>query len=214
MTASQSRLDATIKALDAANAEDPRKIETKDGETAFEEVYARRMSETLGRVYPEASELLQIAARAQHLRRWEVPRADFPEGRHGYNEWRKTCRAHHAERAAAIMRDLGWSDEDAARVGSLILKERLKKDREAQALENVAALVFLEHYFDDFLAKYQGYDDEKMIDILGKTLCKMSPRGHRAALALALAPHAQALVAKALEREAAALARLAEVAVD
>jgi len=214
MSASQSRLAATLKAIDAANAEDPRKVETRDGEAAFEELYARRMSETLARVYPEASNLLQIAVRAQHLRRWEIPRANFPEGRQGYNDWRKTCRAHHAERAGAIMRGLGWSEDEAARVGALIRKERLKKDPESQALENVAALVFLEHYFDDFLEKYQGYDDEKIVDILGKTLCKMSPRGHAAALALPLTPRGQALVAKALEREAAALARLAEVAVD
>ena len=214
MSASTGRLAETLAAIDAANAEDPRRVETNDGEAGFEELYARRMSETLARVYPEASELLQIAARAQHLRRWEIARADFPQGRHGYNDWRKTCRAHHAERAGAIMRRLGWSEADAARVGALIRKERLKKDPESQALENIAALVFLEHYFDDFLAKYQSYDDEKIVDILGKTLCKMSPRGHAAALALSLAPRAKTLVAKALEREAAALARLAEVAVD
>ena len=214
MSASTGRLAETLAAIDAANAEDPRKVETNDGKTGFEELYARRMSETLARVYPEASDLLKIAVRAQHLRRWEIPRADFPEGRQGYNDWRKTCRAHHAERAGAIMRAAGWSEADAARVGALIRKERLKKDPESQALENVAALVFLEHYFDDFLAKYQSYDDEKIVDILGKTLCKMSPRGHAAALALSLAPRAQGLVAKAIEREAAALARLAEVAVD
>ncbi len=214
MSASTRRLEETLAAIDAANAEDPRRVETNDGEAGFEGLYARRMSETLARVYPEASELLQIAARAQHLRRWEIPRADFPEGRQGYNDWRKTCRAHHAERAGAILRGLGWSETDAARVGALIRKERLKKDPESQALENVAALVFVEHYFDDFLAKYQSYDDEKIVDILGKTLCKMSPRGHAAALALSLAPRAKTLVAKAIEREAAALTRLAEVAVD
>jgi Domain of unknown function (DUF4202) len=214
MSALQSRLAATLAAIDAANSEDPRRVKTAEGDAPFEALYAQRMSATLARVYPEASELLQIAARAQHLRRWEIPRANFPEGRHGYNDWRKTCRAHHAERAGAIMRSLGWSEENAERVGSLIRKERLKKDPESQALENVAALVFLEHYFDDFLVKYQDYDEEKVVDILGKTLCKMSPRGHAAALALPLAPRAKALVAKAIEREAAALARLAEVAVD
>ncbi len=214
MSAPQSRVAATLAAIDAANAEDPRRIATNDGEMGFEELYARRMSDALTRVYPEASDLLQLAVRAQHLRRWEIPRADFPDGRQGYNDWRKTCRAHHAERAGAIMLGLGWSEEEAARVGALIRKERLKKDPESQALENIAALVFLEHYFDDFLAKYQSYDDGKIVDILGKTLCKMSPRGHAAALTLSLAPRAKTLVAQALEREAAALARLAEVAVD
>ena len=208
------RLARTLVAIDAANADDPRKVETAHGPVPFEGLYAERMTTALARVYPEASELLQIAARAQHLRRWEILRSDFPEGRVGYNDWRKTCRAHHAARVGAIMQEHGYTETDAARVGLLIRKEQLKKDPESQALENVAALVFLEHYFDAFLAKYAGYEDEKIVDIIGKTLCKMSPRGHAAALRLPLAPHAQKLVAAALQKEAAALERLAKVAVD
>ena len=83
-----------------------------------------------------------------------------------------------------------------------------------QALENIAAVVFLAYYFDEFLAKYNGYDDDKIVDILGKTLCKMSPRGHAAALELPLPERARALIAAAIEKESAALARLAAVAID
>jgi hypothetical protein len=212
--AATTRLAATLAAIDAANADDPRKCAADGRELPFERLYAERMSETLERVYPQASELLQIAARAQHLRRWEIPRSDFPQGRQGYNAWRVRCRARHAELAAKIMRHCGYDEAEAARVGALIRKEQLKKDKESQALENVAALVFLEHYFEPFLAKYEGYDDDKMVEILGKTLCKMSPRGHAAALQLALPPRARELVARAIESQAAALARLAESAVD
>jgi hypothetical protein len=162
----------------------------------------------------DASDLLKIAARAQHLERWKIARADYPEGRKGYNDWRRACRVLHAERAGAIMREAGYDDAAIAHVGALLRKEQLKKDPESQALENVAAVVFLAHYFDDFLAKYAGYDDEKLVDILGKTLCKMSPKGHAAALALPLADRARALVEAAVEKEAAALARLAAVARD
>jgi len=112
------------------------------------------------------------------------------------------------------MRERGYSDAEAAHVGSLIKKEQLKKDPESQALENVAAVVFLAYYFDEFLAKYTGYDDDKIVDILGKTLCKMSPRGHAAALELPLPERARALIAAAIEKESAALARLAAVAID
>jgi hypothetical protein len=202
--------EATIAAIDAANGEDPRKVEGR----AFESVYAERMTACLAANYPEASDLLKIAARAQHLRRWEIPRADYPEGRRGYNDWRRACRAHHAALAGKIMRANGYDDAAIDHVGALIRKEQLKKDPESQALENVAAVVFLEHYFDDFLAKYAGYDDDKIIDILGKTLCKMSPRGHAAALALPLPDRARALVSAAVTREAAALARLAAVSLD
>lgn len=203
-------LDATLAAIDAANAEDPRKVDGR----AFESLYAERMSARLAAIYPDASDLLKIAARAQHLRRWEIPRGDYPEGRRGYNDWRRACRVHHATLVGEIMRANGYDETAIAHVGALIRKEQLKKDPESQALENVAAVVFLEHYFEDFLAKYDGYDDEKIVDILGKTLCKMSPRGHEAALALPLPQRARDLVAAAVAKEAAALERLAAVARD
>ncbi len=205
-----SGFEATIAAIDAANATDPR----QDAGAPFETVYAARMSDCLAELYPEASELLKIAARAQHLRRWEIARSAYPEGRKGYNDWRRACREHHARLAGDIMRAQGYDAAAIAHVGGLIRKEQLKKDPESQALENVAAVVFLEHYFDDFLTKYAAYPDDKIVDILGKTLCKMSPRGHAAALALPLDARARSLVAAAVTREAAALERLAAVACD
>ena len=204
-------LEATLAAIDAANAQDPRRVE--DGR-AFESVYAERMSARLAALYPDASDLLKIAARAQHLRRWEIARDAYPEGRKGYNDWRRACRAHHAALAGEIMRAHGYDEAAIAHVGALIRKEQLKKDPESQALENVAAIVFLEHYFEDFLAKYAGYADDKIVDILGKTLCKMSPKGHGAALALPLPDRARALVGAAVAKEAAALERLAAVSLD
>ena len=203
-----------LAAIDAANADDPRKCVVDGREMAFEQLYSARMNAHLTSIYVRASALLRIAAHAQHLRRWEIPRGDFPQGRHGYNDWRKRCRIHHAELVGRIMRDHGYSEAEAAHVGVLIRKEQLKKDPELQALENVAAIVFLQYYFDEFLEKYSSYDDAKIIDILGKTLCKMSPRGHEAALELPLPQRTRELVAAAIEKESAALARLAAVAVD
>jgi hypothetical protein len=203
-------LDATIAAIDAANADDPRRLDGR----AFELVYAERMSARLAALYPDASDLLKIATRAQHLRRWEIARADYEEGRRGYNEWRRACRIHHAHLVAEIMRAHGYDEAAIAHVGALIRKEQLKKDPESQALENIAAIVFLEHYFDEFLEKHREYADDKLVDILGKTLCKMSPKGRAAALALPLPPRARSLVEAAIAREAAALARLATVAID
>ncbi len=214
MSAPIQKLEALLAAIDAANAEDPRVIEA-DGETQpFEIIYARRMTARLAALYPDASDLLKIAARAQHLRRWDIARESFPLGRHGYNDWRKECRAHHARLVSELMRGHGYDEDAIKHVATLIRKERLKKERESQALENVAAIVFLEHYFDDFHAKYVDYDDDKIIDILGKTLCKMSPKGHAAALGLPLPDRTRQLVAAAIERQAKALEKLADVAID
>ena len=104
------RLAKVLAAIDAANAADP------SGRALL---YGRRMSETLARFLPEASEVLQIAARAQHIERWVIPRESYPEGRIAYLTWRKELQKHHARRAGELMADAGYSADEIARTGSL-----------------------------------------------------------------------------------------------
>jgi len=209
MSRAGTRFDAAILAIDEANGEDTRSIEIGGRSRPYALVYGERMTERLAIMYPDASEDLKIAARAQHLRRFDIARSDYPEGRNGYNEWRRACREHHAKLVGAIMTNCGYGTAETERVGMLIRKEQLKKDRESQALENVVDVVFIEHYFDEFLAKYSAYDEAKMIDIVGKTLRKMSPKGHGAVLALPLPERHRRLIMAAVEREADTLTKLA-----
>ncbi len=208
------RYNAVIADIDTANAGDQRTVTVAGVARPYELVYAERMSQRLETMYPEASELLRIAARGQHIRRFDIPRAKFAEGRDGYNEWRRTCREHHANLLHDIMSRHGYDSREIEHVAKLVKKEQLKKDKESQALENVVDVVFLDHYFDEFYGKYSHYDDAKIIDIIGKTLRKMSPKGHQAALALDLPERTRKLVLAAVEREATALAALAKVAID
>ena len=133
--------------------------------------------------------------RAQHIERWTCRRKSYPEGRAGYLKWRSDLKSFHAERAGELMREAGYEDRDIERVGALIRKERLKRDPEAQMLEDVACLVFLEHYAGDFIA---GHDDEKVMGILAKTARKMSPDGLAAAQKLTLDERLGSLLVKAL----------------
>lgn len=201
--------DAVIAAIDAANAASPKRIEVGGQSLSYENVYSQRMSAAMARMYPDASQILRIAARAQHIRRWEVPRGDFATGREGYNKWRKTCREHHAKTVGEIMAAHGFSDSDIADVGIYLKKQKLKRNDNSQALENVVDVVFLEFYWDEFTQKFPQYDDDKLIDIIGKTLLKMSPHGHAAALALDLPPKTLALVGAALEKQKHKLAAMA-----
>jgi hypothetical protein len=210
----KQRYTAVIADIDRANADDPRTIDIEGRARPYEVIYSERMTQRLATMYPEASELLRIAARGQHIRRFDIPRSQFAEGRDGYNEWRRTCRDHHAKLLRDIMSRHGYDSRDIEHVAKLVRKEQLKKDKESQALENVVDVVFLDHYFDEFYSKYSQYDDAKIVDIIGKTLRKMSPKGHQAALALGLPERTRKLVLAAVEREAGALARLAEVAID
>ncbi len=204
-----NQFNAAITAIDAVNAEDPRKTTVDGTEHPYETVYADRMTETLERMYPDASELLRIAARAQHIRRWQIPRDTYPRNREGYQKWRLEMRQLHADLVGGIMRENGYSDEDIALVGSYLRKERLKREADSQALENVVDVVFLAYYWDEFIAKFPHYDDDKLIDIVGKTLRKMSSHGHQAALALDMPPKTAKIVMAAVEREKDTLAAMA-----
>jgi hypothetical protein len=194
---SDQRLAAAIATIDAANAHDPNRVEVDGKSEPAELVYGRRMSETLVRLAPDASEHLRIAARGQHIERWTSPRKSYPEGRAGYLKWRKDLKEFHAGRVAEIMTTAGYDADDIARVGALIRKEQLKRDPEAQLLEDVVCVVFLEHYIDGFMAKT---DEAKLADILAKTWRKMSPLGHEHALKLPLPPAIPRLLEQGLSR--------------
>lgn len=189
------RLAKVLSAIDAANAADPNRAMLEGSLLPAEIAYSRRMSAMLDRIYPEASELLRIAARAQHIERWKTPRTSYPEGRLGYLRWRTELKAYHAQRAGDIMASCGYDGGEVERTRSLIRKERLKYDAEAQALEDVICLVFLEDYFADFAPKYP---ETKVVDILRKTWVKMSPKGQAAALRLTIPEPAQELLSRAL----------------
>jgi hypothetical protein len=206
MTSNQERFGHALARFDAANAEDPNR-EIVDGQPQPKElVYALRLSAMLARFAPQASEALQLAARCQHIRRWAIPRGDYPQTTIGYKQWRTRLKKFHADTASAILEDVGYDADTIRKVQSLLRKEGLKTNPETQTLEDVVDLVFLEHYLEDFFAKHGHQGEEKLADILRKTWKKMSLEGHAAALDLIkipekLAPFVLKAVASASEPE-------------
>jgi hypothetical protein len=191
-----SRLDEAFRRFDEANAEDPN-TEMVNGQPLPKElVYGQRMSARLAVFAPDAPETVRLGARAQHIRRWEVPRDSYPEGRAGYLKWRTDLHKRHADIAGEIMRDVGYDTGTIERVQTLLRKRGLKTDPDVQLMQDVICLVFLEHYFHDFAQKH---DEEKLIAIVQKTWKKMTEKGHQAALALHYAPEDLAVIQKALK---------------
>ena len=176
-------LEEAMAAIDAENAGDPHGKELD---------HAERAVQWIRRLRPDASAELLLAARGHHVRRWEIPRTDEPEGRAGYLRWKRRLQQHHAD---VLGRVLAGSGFDVARVQAIVKKERLKTDPDVQSLEDALALVFLETQLDELNEKI---DDDKMVDILVKTLRKMTPDGHAAAASLAYDDHGAELVRRAV----------------
>jgi hypothetical protein len=179
----QERYQAAIAAFDQANAEDPNKEMADGKEYPKELLYAERMSEMQERYAPEASEAVKLAVRAQHIQRRKIPRSDYPMNRQGYLQWRTGLYKFHAETAGRIMQEVGYDDAMVERVKTIVSKKGLKVNPETQLMEDVADLVFIEHYMAGFAVQHPEYDEAKWIQIIRKTWQKMSPRAHEFALA-------------------------------
>jgi hypothetical protein len=191
-------MDAHAKArglIDAAHNADPKRA--PDGRAA-ELVYADRMEAWVSRLVPAAAPILLLAARCQHLERWIVPRATFPEGKAGYLRWRQSLYQKQADRARELLLSAGVPAAEADEAATWISKTALKTNPGTQALEDAACLVFLENEIADFAAQHAGYPREKFVDILRKTWRKMSPGAQSAALGLDLPPAIGALVREAV----------------
>ncbi|KAH7166248.1 hypothetical protein EDB81DRAFT_281239 [Dactylonectria macrodidyma] len=188
--------------IDAAHAQDPKTIPGPDGTPiAYELHYARKMTKWLALRTPSATPVLQLACRAQHFRRWEIPRSSYPMTRPGYLMWRSKLKSQAADQVAELLASSSIQpaipESHRARVAALIRKENLSSDDEAQALEDVACLVFLDDQFDDFESKVD-IDEDKIISILRKTWGKMGEEGRRLALGMELSDRAKELIGKAL----------------
>jgi hypothetical protein len=191
----RDRYEQAIAAFDRANAEDPIRLEDAGVSRPRELVQAERLSAWVERLAPEASEALRLAARCQHIRRWQIPRGSYPTGRVGYLQWRTELSRFHADTAARILEELGYERELIDAVRRINLKQGLRSNPDTQTMEDALCLEFLEFEFDAFSRKYPA---EKVLEIVQKTWKKMSPRGHELALKLPLSAHALELVTRAL----------------
>lgn len=179
---SDSILKEVLNLIDAANGEDPNKEEVDGKEWPKELLYSERMTDMLNRFAPNANEVAQIAMRAQHIERWKSPRDAYSMDRKGYHQWRTELYKFQANSVCTLMEKVGYDTESIERVRSAVGKKALKSNPDTQMLEDIAGLVFIEHYMQAFVDKHPEYDEPKWIDIILKTWKKMSAEAHQFAL--------------------------------
>lgn len=170
-----TRLDTVFTAIDRANTKDPN---LEEGQPAAL-LYGQRMTAEQQRLFPDASDVLRIACRGQHIERWTLPREEYPKDRAGYLQWRTEQGRRHADRVAGIMADAGYPEGDIQEARKMLTKQGIKRDPEVQALEDVICFTFIRWYLGDFMAEQP---DEKMPRIIEKTARKMSAEGRARAL--------------------------------
>lgn len=195
-SADPRRFEAALRRFDEENARDPN-TESADGFAQPRELlYARRLSDWVLRLCPDASEPLRLAARCQHLCRWEIPRHSYPMTRAGYLQWRTTLKKYHAQKAGDILRELGYSGGEVRRVQDLNLKKHFPGDPEARVLEDALCLVFLQYQFADLAGKTAA---DKTLNALQKSWQKMTAVARAEALKFNYGEREKALLERALK---------------
>ena len=187
-----------LRRFDEANARDPNR-EVVDGVSHPRELlYAQRLVKWVLRLCPGASEELRLAARCQHICRWEIPRSSHPMTRTGYLQWRATLKKFHAQKAGEILREAGYAEDVIRRVQDLNLKKNFPNDPESRVLEDALCLVFLEFQFAELAARSE---DDKMINALRKSWQKMTEPARAEALKLNFGPREKNLLDRALNAQ-------------
>jgi len=186
-TYNQQKFEQALASFDALNKLDPN-MDVVDGKQYPKELlYAERMSAMLQRYAPDASEALQLAVRCQHIQRWKIARASYPMAKPGYFQWRTELKSFHADVARKVLGEAAYDAAIINQVCALVNKTASVAD-DAQTLEDVVVLVFLESYLEQFVASHADYDEAKFVDILHKTLRKTSRNARQAALTIISIP--------------------------
>ena len=184
-----------MEAFDTANSKDPNFIEVNGFEKPYELVYANWLYEWVMKLNPNAIEELQLAAKCQHIKRWEIPRSKYQDGLKGYTKWKKELAEYHADEAGKILKQVGYEEAVIERVRAINLKKNLKTDSDVQTMEDALCLVTLQYQIEGFSLKH---DDEKMIGIIKKTWAKMSDRAKEEALKLSYSERVLSLIKNAI----------------
>ena len=178
------RLKRALEQIDAINSADPNRIHIRGEARPKELTHATMVSDWIERLCPDADDALRLAARGHHVRRWVIPRSQYPQGRGGYLRWRQALQELHAATLGEVMAEAGYDAITVGRAQDLVRKKNLRRDPDVQALEDALCLVFLETQLAGFRARQP---DDRLADILGKTWNKMSAEaraaGRRAGLA-------------------------------
>ena len=176
-----ARLARAFEAIDAVNADDPNTLQVRGERRKKEHAHAELACAWVRQLEPDASDALLVAARAHHIKRWALPRVDYPAGRSGYLRWRKALQKLHARTVRELLEKQEWPEEEIRSVEDLVAKRRLGRDAEAQALEDAICLVFVETQLSELSDRL---DDDHMVDVLRKTMKKMSARAIELAASL------------------------------
>ena len=192
MRSLNDRYVAAMAAIDAANAADPNIVNVRGRDLPLALAHGQLAVGWIEQLVTEPDEGLLLAARAHHLRRWQVSRDSYPAGRPGYLRWRRDQKVRHAADVAEILDACGYAATEIERVQHLVKRDQVDG---SQAVEDAACLVFIETQLASLAARM---DHQLMLEVIRKTARKMSASGLDLVASIPLTDPERALLGEAL----------------
>ena len=188
---SRARFDAAVAAIDAANADDPTRVMVRGTEQPLALAHGRIAAEWVVLLSPRVDDAVRLAARAHHLRRWELPRAQYEAGRTGYLLWKRDQRKRHAEDLGVLLAGVGYDADVITAAQAAVLRQ----GPGGQLVEDAACLVFIETQLAAVAAQL---DHDHLVQVVRKTAKKMSPTALAAVAQIPLGEAEHVVLAEAL----------------
>lgn len=189
------KLQLAFQRFDAYNKKDPNLFTWEGKSYPQEYFFAVKLHEWILKLAPEANEALLLASRSQHIGRWEIARETYPADRQGYLKWRKELALFHADKASEIMKSVGYDEEIISQTKDIILKKKIKVNKDVQMMENALCLVFLAYQYEAFYPLHR----DKIVNILRKSLLKMDEAGHAFAMDIQYSEEGMRYIQEALQ---------------
>ena len=162
------------RAIERIHETDPNLLTENAASIAAEKLYSRRMLSVLDLVQTNSPYSLKIAAQCQHLKRWGVPRSEYPYDRRGYHLWRRAVMEYQVELTRQVLNESEIEESEIVVILDALKDQGNKSNINATIIMDTACLVFLKWHLVPFSAKHESV---KVIDILRKTMKKMSEKG-------------------------------------
>ncbi|MDO8392623.1 MAG: DUF4202 domain-containing protein [Actinomycetota bacterium] len=188
---SLNRFAAAVAAIDAANVADPTSVTVRGAVRPLALVHGELAAEWVAVLAPDVDPLVLLAARAHHLRRWELPRSQYAAGKAGYLKWKRDQRQRHARDVGELLAEVGYTAKEIEQVQAMVLRQ----GSGGQLVEDAACLVFIE---TQLAAVATQLDHDHLIEVIRKTAKKMSPAALAAVALIPLGEAEQSLLAAAL----------------
>lgn len=185
-----------ILQLERALSEDPRRVNFQGQDGPRDLLFSQKVVRWIFQVNGDPNETLLLAAWGHTIRRWKLPRGQYPKTTSGYHQWRRAQSALSADETVAILTASGCDSETIRRVRALILKTNFPQDPDSRTLEDADCLAFLEIKLEGYLKEWE--EEGKILRILKGTLEKMTPKARSLAMKISYSPEAARLIQASL----------------